>query len=1323
MAVGLPAAAYAETPSPLPSATTRSEPAPVPSTAPPAGSTPARSATSPAPSTTAAASPPASPASSAAPSGTAAPQASPARSSGTASSQATATPQATAGCGGALLKGTPVTCPEISGSAHHVYTITTTVPDERLFTTFTSTESRADARLLGVNCSFNSWIGPCTVPVPGTYRIDVSLTYGEGTAAYSIGIESRDAPSSCTTLDPATFTVNGARRPGSLPAGAGGDCYRFPGTAGMRVKVETTTAATAEGEAVDLRGTLWSPAGESVCAIQFGGGECTLTEDGTHTFFLTDMYGTASDYTVRLVRTDRPIGCGTLTPGGFGPLDAGQIARATLGSYEYTCFTVHASAGGKLVRTGDGGQIYWELDNAQGTVCEEWGVARLVCELPAAGDYTLWLRNREWVVEPVVFQAVVIDVAGTAGCDPVTGTAWDQPVHTYRPASPLEVYCRPFRAEPGERVVGYSASSGASWISDGTGTMICADSDDGQDGCALPGSGPYRVITEAGEWDEVRVQIGSLSAPAGCATVTPGSYGSAPAGPESANRCRSLVVPAAGRHLVRVVDDANYDEFSQVYDAEGRKVCQSGALCDFPAAGTYTLIVGGGTGSVREGSYATVFTTPSGSGCLPVTVQGLATGAVRGSFATPGETDCLQLDGTAGAKIGVLLPPRASGAARPDWTLIDAAGEDLCQTSRCVLTGAAPYRILLTAPEDSAAGAYALVVQRLDQVTGCATLPAGRIGSPAGVTAAFSADRFAACWTIPADEHTATEVVSFAPVTGTGYASVSVKDSTGADVCGPTLYTSATVIRCGFEAGEAYTVVMTAAPADARYRLARRDATGTNCQAPVNTVLGGAASTGTLTGPDDIRCYRVTASAAENHWIGVRSTDAFPARYWITDAEGTDRCSSYVVPCRVSGSTSYLVFVRSVVSGAVPYSVDTWNLGTADRPAAQCPAVSGVPGFRLSGTLDDTHTAVCVAVPVTGSRSSFRAVIDNTAGGEALPEPYYFATLGTGTGITRCSWASGGRGCTVSMAYPAPKTSTALFVLAPQEASGTYPYRMEAICDSDPCAEPPFAVTSDGPAGAPNSGPVNLTLRGAGVTAGDTVRLSRTGSAAITATVRGVSGDVLTATADITGAAPGAWDITVTSGTRTAALAGGLTVTAAALKLTRAPGVSGTIRVGSTVRAVVGTWSPAASGYTYQWTANGAAIKGATGAAYVIPASLRGKRIAVTVTAKRANRLNSPASSAAGTAGYGPAPKATKSPTISGTVRAGRKVKVAVGTWTPRPDTYRYEWRVDGKLVGTGSALTIKKAWSGKKLTVTVVARKAGYHDGRKTSASSRIKR
>lgn len=155
-------------------------------------------------------------------------------------------------------------------------------------------------------------------------------------------------------------------------------------------------------------------------------------------------------------------------------------------------------------------------------------------------------------------------------------------------------------------------------------------------------------------------------------------------------------------------------------------------------------------------------------------------------------------------------------------------------------------------------------------------------------------------------------------------------------------------------------------------------------------------------------------------------------------------------------------------------------------------------------------------------------------------------------------------------------------------------------------------------------------------------------------------------------------------------LTGGLTVIAGALRSTRAPSITGTVRVGATVRATAGSWSPAPTSWSYQWAANGVAIKGATGSAYRIPASLRGRKLTVTVTAKRAGRADTPVSSAAVTVGYGAAPKATARPKIKGTARAGQTVKVSVGAWSPPVTSYRYEWRVNGKLVAVSATLKVK---------------------------------
>lgn len=242
------------------------------------------------------------------------------------------------------------------------------------------------------------------------------------------------------------------------------------------------------------------------------------------------------------------------------------------------------------------------------------------------------------------------------------------------------------------------------------------------------------------------------------------------------------------------------------------------------------------------------------------------------------------------------------------------------------------------------------------------------------------------------------------------------------------------------------------------------------------------------------------------------------------------------------------------------------------------------------------------------------------------------------------------------------------------------------------------------------------------------VQLTRAGSDPILGTVSNVAADrrSMDVTFPLGQAATGAWTLTIDRqyGPH-AELANAFRITLPPLRATTVPSITGTVAVGSTVKATTGAWSPAATSYTYQWSANGTAIKGATGASLTVPASVAGKRLTVKVTAIRAGNDNGTAVSAATSAvAKGKAAKATRKPKISGTAKAGRKLTASVGSWSPKVDSYRYEWRVNGKVIKGASARTLKlkSAWRNKKITVTVIAVKAGYADGRATSSAVRVR-
>ncbi|MEL7976925.1 hypothetical protein AAG589_13765 [Isoptericola sp. F-RaC21] len=81
---------------------------------------------------------------------------------------------------------------------------------------------------------------------------------------------------------------------------------------------------------------------------------------------------------------------------------------------------------------------------------------------------------------------------------------------------------------------------------------------------------------------------------------------------------------------------------------------------------------------------------------------------------------------------------------------------------------------------------------------------------------------------------------------------------------------------------------------------------------------------------------------------------------------------------------------------------------------------------------------------------------------------------------------------------------------------------------------------------------------------------------------------------------------------------------------TSAPRISGTVRVGSTLKVgSKGTWSPAPKTWRYQWKANGTAIKGATRSSFKLTSAQHGKRITVTVSGVRSGYATASRSSSA----------------------------------------------------------------------------------------------
>lgn len=171
------------------------------------------------------------------------------------------------------------------------------------------------------------------------------------------------------------------------------------------------------------------------------------------------------------------------------------------------------------------------------------------------------------------------------------------------------------------------------------------------------------------------------------------------------------------------------------------------------------------------------------------------------------------------------------------------------------------------------------------------------------------------------------------------------------------------------------------------------------------------------------------------------------------------------------------------------------------------------------------------------------------------------------------------------------------------------------------------------------------------------------------------------------------------------------------------PGVGGSPRVGILQRAVPGRWVPSDATVTYQWTADGTPIPGATESTYLIPPEQVGKEVEVRVTATAADGTPLGTRASNNIADIYPAPMSSGAPVIAGTPTQWNTLSVNTGTWSPTPSSMSYQWLRDGKKIkgATGPAFIVRTKDRGHKISVRVTGRLLGYTTVTRTSAKVKI--
>ncbi|MCO8269303.1 hypothetical protein M1L60_01715 [Actinoplanes sp. TRM 88003] len=793
---------------------------------------------------------------------------------------------------------------------------------------------------------------------------------------------------------------------------------------------------------------------------------------------------------------------------------------------------------------------------------------------------------------------------------------------------------------------------------------------------------------------------------ADCTETALTGFGEAPADDLREGSCRRFTVTTYTAYLARASDADNRTLPSAVYSFGGSLACAV-VWCDL-GAGIYYLVADPGEPEPRTEPFRATVVNLLGPGCDATSAQGFST-AYRGTFSHQGEVQCLDMPEPSG-RYQVTLPP--GDPNRPMVQLIQNQNARMCTTATTAITDLTgcevripqPTRLIVVVQDPRSTGDYQVAVQRTTGETGCAELPPGRPGAPGHATVPLSGGEFVTCFSLAPGGSGSQEVLTLDRVVGDGTASLSVYNYDGALVCRDDNAAAYQQIGCRL-GDDRHMVVVRSATGSGQYRVSQVTGISAACATPASTAFGGPATAGSISVSGDVRCYRTP----ESSWIGATG-DQPTVRYF--DDDGALRTCS-ALPCRVPAAE-----VLATSAEPAEYRLDTWAVGPLFATPADCGIITDTTAYGfgpVTATLNAADRAHCVSVPV-GSEDTFRLTVQNA-------EPY---VINPDFSITRC----------------APSDATWLCSPKPQRVSNRAlvafvagregPLRAEAECVTLLCDEVHFGLGTSGD-GSPlytlTAGTTaTLTIHGVALHQRDTVALTRYDKNVKPIVVRTVAPDrgSYTADIDLTGVEPGTYDIAVTSyaePNRPLTYRSLVRVQPTSIAVSTKPSITGKAAVGLKVSVKTGVWSPAVTSYQYQWFANGVAIARTTGSSYPIPAAMRGKRLTVRVTGNRTGYKTTAATTAAVTVAYGAAPKATAKPKIVGTVKVAKTVKASVGAWTPKAASYRYEWRVNGKLVSTAASLKLAKAWAAKTLTLTVVAKRTGHSDGRAVSAGTKIKK
>ncbi|WP_225803694.1 hypothetical protein [Streptomyces sp. NK15101] len=1007
-----------------------------------------------------------------------------------------------------------------------------------------------------------------------------------------------------------------------------------------------------------------------------------------------------------------------LTPGPSCPEIPGtgyDTAPATgpgTGRLGLVCHTFHASAGDRItteLRSGRNYLHHWITDDTGRRICPASSYDGLPgCILPqGAGGYRV-IGDLSRATDPAAeYRLLVRRLSNPEGCTPITPTAYGTAAVQASPPSG----CRSFTPQVSRR---YEARS---LDTNGWETHLDIYHQDGRsisctlmNGCVLTAGVTYAFIS-----DDL-VELRDRASAEGCTedlALSTLYHGTLTGLGET--DCLTLPAPQ-GSSVVLRPDDAVH---LSVLDATGREVCSyrdadEDSTCTLTGTAPHRLLVTSARTSAPTGAYRIRVDRADMPGDCRVLPSGDFTDDTPRADLTTGDgvfNDCLTIPAADHSARELLQLRRTAGERAAGLVVFDASGKWACSlraegSSAQELCGLAPgvaHTVFFQGHD--APATYALVRQDVTATAkGCPSGPAAPVGGPSldGLPGPVDVSH---CHQVTA---AATDRLHLTLRGAGDTVRFVVYDANGVEVC------TDSPEDCAPTGSTRYQAVVTpnAGTALPSHHIdALRIGTGTvpapECVRLSDVSHGFGPLTDELSEQKSALCAVLPTAASDAFTLDFSSTGTYATwpKAWLYDiATGRNTCQ------KASGywSPEYSCAPQGDTKASFP---TTLVIGLPDRPTASttpiraeagCIVAEGVCGlvpWTVTSVTPGTVGAGKITMTVTGtSLSSWTRVVV-----EEHDDPYAYFYGATSTTV---SVAPDRRSMVVALDLTGAPVGHRLSLRV--DSGRGVEYRPAPITITAPLASTGVpAITGTVVVGGKvtaSPGPWSPVPDGyAYQWKADGVAIS--GATASTYTIpTALQGKQLTVT--LTARKAGHPNATAT--TRPVVVKG------VAPRPTTVPYMSGAVRVGGKVTAVVGAWSPTPTSYAYQWRANGVAISGATGSSYVPVPAVLGKKLTVTVTALRTGHLSGAYTTAGVAVALGLAPKATSAPYLTGTVRVGRTLTLNRGAWTPAPTSYAYQWYASGRAISgaTRTTYTLTSAQRGLRITVRVTALRTGHTSG-----------